>query len=207
MVETEALPTLTLLESRLHHLEFLLSGSADFNGVPEAIMKPLRNDETVASRLQSLERDLTRLTANNTLVQDMIRFQAQFPDLFSMSDIATRSKSVDPATEASVVLAHASSFPETASRLSSLKDLAIPPAESSAKLVELQPRLEKVKEVQERQLRQVAELRERSARIVERWVGEGVVGSGEAWAEMEARVRDAEKDVRRAERRKREEHA
>ena len=206
MAETEALMTLTLLESRLHNLEFLLSGTADPNGIPHAATRPARGEETIASKLKSLEDDLTRLTASNTLVQDMLRLQARFPDLFGTSDITAKLTSMDAATEASVVLAHASSFPETASRLSSLKDLAIPPAEASAKLVELQPRLERVKEVQDRQLRQVAELRERSARIVERWVSEGVVGSGEAWAEIEARVRDVEQGVRRVERRKREDN-
>jgi hypothetical protein len=207
MEETGALATLTLLESRLHHLEFLLSGAVGYDGIPEVAVKPARSDETVTSRLKSLEDDLTRLTSNSTLVQDMLRLQAQFPVLFGTSDSTSKSRSMDPATEASVVLAHASSFPETASRLSSLKDLTIPAAESSARLVELQPRLEKVKEVQARQLRQVAELRERSARIVERWVSGGVVGSAEAWAEVEARVRDGENGVRRVERQKREEYS
>ena len=207
MSETEAHTTLALLESRLHRLEFLLSGSADFNGIPEATTRPVKSDDTIASRLKALEDDLTRLTANSTLVQDMLRLQARFPDLFGISGPTTKQKSTDPSTEASVVLAQASSFPETASRLSSLQDLTIPRAEDSAKLVELQPRLEKTKEVQDRQLKQMAELRESSARIVERWVSEGVVGSGEAWAEVEARVRDVEKGVRRVERRTTEEKA
>jgi hypothetical protein len=205
MAATQALATLTLLESRLHHLEFLLSGSANYDGIPELAVKPVRSDETVLARLKSLEDDLTRLTTNNTLVQDMLRLQAQFPDLFGTLDTISKPRTMDPATEASVVLAHASSFPETASRLSSLKDLTIPAAESSAKLVELQPRLDRVKEVQTHQLRQVAELRVRSARIVERWVSDGIVGPTEAWAEMESRVRDIENGVRRVERRKREE--
>jgi hypothetical protein len=205
MSETEALTTLTLLESRLQRLEFLLSGSADSNGIPEVMTRPAKSDDTIASRLKALEEDLTQLTANSTLVQDMLRLQARFPDLFGTPGPTTKLKSTYPSTEASVVLAQASSFPETASRLFSLKDLTIPRAEDSAKLIELQPRLEKAKEVQDGQLRQMAELRERSARIVERWVSEGVVGSSEAWAEMEARVRDVEKGVRRVERRTTEE--
>jgi hypothetical protein len=207
MAETEAFATLTLLESRLHHLEFLLSGSVDSDGIPEVTVKPARSDETVVSRLKALEDDLTRLTSNSRLVKDMLHLQAQFPDVFGPSDSNTKAKTMDAGTEASVVLAHASTFPETASRLSSLKDLTIPPAEASAKLLELQPRIDKVKEVQAHQLRQVAELRERTARIVEQWVSNGVVGSAEAWAEVESRVRDVEKDVRRIEHRKREENA
>lgn len=207
MAEREALATLTLLESRLHHLEFLLSGSVDPDGIPNSTVKPARSEETIASRLRSLEENLTRLTANSTLVQDLLRLQARFPDLFGASEATTKSRTMDPGTEASVVLAHASSYPETASRLSSLKDLAMPPAAASAQLAELQPRLEKAKEVQSRQLRQVTELRDRSARIVERWVREGVVGAGEAWAETEARIRDVDKGVRRVERQKREQNA
>lgn len=201
MAETDALTTLTLLESRLHRLEFLLSSSTDTNGVPKVTTPPVKNNDTIASRLNSLEDDLTKLAANSTLVQDMLRLQARFPDLLGASSATMKPNDTDQSTEASVVLAHASSFPETASRLSSLKDLSIPPAEASSKLVELQPRLEKVKEVQDRQLRQVTELRERSARIVERWISQGVVGSGEAWAEMEACVRELEKGVRKVERR------
>lgn len=205
MAAFQALATFALLESRLHHLEFLLSGSVDHNGIPEAAVKPTRSDETVVSRLKSLEDDLTRLMTSSELVQDMLRLQAQFPDLFDTSDPTSKPRTLDPATEASVVLAHASSFPETASRLSSLKDLTVPPAVSSQKLIELQPRLTKVTEVQAHQLKQVAEFRERSARIVERWISDGMVGSAEAWAEMELRVRDVANGVRRVERRKREE--
>ena len=206
MAEHVAFATLGLLESRLHHLEFLLSGSVNSDGIPGVTVKPSRSDESIASRLKALEDDLTRLMSKSTLVKDMLHLQAQFPDLFGPSDSNSRSRAIDPSTEASMVLAHASSFPETASRLSSLKDLTIPPAEASAKLIELQPRIEKVKEVQAHHLRQVAELRERTARIVERWVSNGVVGSSEAWAEMEARVKDIEKGVRRIEHQKREEN-
>lgn len=205
IAENEAFATLTLLETRLHRLEFLLSGSTDHHGITEATVKPARRHEPVAARLKSLEDDLAKLTANSRLVQDMLRLQATFPNLFGTADATTKTRSMDPGTEASVVLAHASSFPETASRLLSLKDLAIPQAEASAKLVELQPELEKAKEIQARQLRQVVKLRERSARIVERWVSEGVVGSSEAWASVETRVQDVERGLRRVERRKREE--
>lgn len=47
--------------------------------------------------------------------------------------------------------------------------------------------------------REVAELRERSARVVERWVEVGVMGMGEVWGEWEERLKDCQREVRRCE--------
>lgn len=63
----------------------------------------------------------------------------------------------------------------------------------------LQPRLDKVREVQEAQMREVSALRARSAILVERWLEIGVVGQGEVWAEWEERIRATERGVRRIE--------
>ncbi len=49
------------------------------------------------------------------------------------------------------------------------------------------------------QLREVSNLRARSARLVERWIDVGVVGQGEVWADWEERVRVVERSVRRME--------
>jgi hypothetical protein len=100
----------------------------------------------------------------------------------------------------SIVLAHSSAYPETASRLSSLKDLPIPPAASSAQLADLQPRIDVVMKQQEQLEKELEELRRRSAAVVERWVRVGVVGLGEVWAEWEERIKRVERDVTRAER-------
>jgi hypothetical protein len=101
------------------------------------------------------------------------------------------------------VLAYASAFPETASRLTSLQDLPIPPASASASLIELQPRLDRLARVQEQQAAELADLRARSALLMKRWVEVGIVGGGELWAEWEGSVERAEKAVRRMEARAR----
>lgn len=106
---------------------------------------------------------------------------------------------MDTSAITSIVLAHASSFSETAARLTSVQDLPIPPASASVELIAMQPRLDKIKKVQEAQVREVSALRARSARLVERWLVVGVVGRGEVWAEWEERVRAAERGVRRRE--------
>ena len=97
------------------------------------------------------------------------------------------------------MFAHASAFAETVSRLNSLKDLPVPPASDSAELLQLQPRLAKVRDTQDDYTRQVAELRSRSAKLLERWVEVGLVGQGEVWAEWEERLRAAQRSVRQAE--------
>ena len=46
---------------------------------------------------------------------------------------------------------------------------------------------------------EVAELRRRSAKVIERWYELGVLGVGECWAEWESRVEGVERQVRRRE--------
>lgn len=100
---------------------------------------------------------------------------------------------------ASIVLSYASAFPETASRLSSLKDLPVPDTEASASLIELQPRLDRLARVQDEQAREVSELRVRSARAIQRWCEISSLGAGECWADWEARLEAVEREVSREE--------
>lgn len=77
-------------------------------------------------------------------------------------------------------------------------DVPIPPTESSLKLIQLEPRLAKVKLVQEAQKKEMAELRERTVEVLRRWYTLDVVGVGDFWAEIEGRVGMVERGVRRA---------
>ena len=104
-----------------------------------------------------------------------------------------------------IVTASAPSFSETSSRLSTLKDLPVPPASPFAQLVALKPRLERAEMLQEKQRQEMRELRARSAKVLERWYESGVLGMGECWAEWEGRVGFCEREVRRKERSRREE--
>ena len=195
-----ALTTLANLESRLQHVEFLLSGYTDPFGQPLPVTRPASQDKTVVARLEKLGRQLRKLSDSSALVRSVLGLQKQHPDLLApsfWSDHDAQS-TVDAGAAAPIVLAHASAFPEAASRLTSLKDLPVPPAAKSALLVDLGPRIEQARIVQEKQMREVNELRARSAKLVERWVGLQV-GIGECWADWEGRMTEAERELRRVE--------
>ena len=80
-----------------------------------------------------------------------------------------------------------------------IQDMPIPPAESSAALIDLRPRLAKMELIQDSQAKELADLRLRSAAVLQRWYEVGVLGAGECWAEWEERVLNAEKSIRREE--------
>lgn len=75
----------------------------------------------------------------------------------------------------------------------------MPDAQSSAALIELQPQLDRVAQMQDQQAAEISELRIRTARVLQRWYDVGLVGSGECWAEWEGRLEDVEREVRRRE--------
>jgi len=214
--DASALATLSMLEERLHRLEYLLHGTSNAFGVPDPASPPAKHDEVVSARLAQLQGNLHRLASMRGVVQDVLdlcikpsitnlrefadqRKDAHYPDLFIPAAGDQPPTTLDISTIAAIVLAHASSISESASRLTSLQDLPVPPASASADLIAMQPRLEKAKKVQEAQLHELSELRARSARLVERWLEVGVVGQGEVWAEWEERTRTAERGVRRLE--------
>lgn len=121
------------------------------------------------------------------------------PDLFQTTPPHEIPQGLTPQTLASIVLSYATAFPETASRLTSLNDLPVPDAQSSASLIELQPQLERLAQVQTAQAAEISELRVRTASVLQRWYEVGLVGSGEAWAEWEGRLEDVERETRRKE--------
>ena len=100
------------------------------------------------------------------------------------------------------VLAHAPLYAATNSQLQSLKDLPLPPASASAALIGLHPRLTLLEERRERQAAEVSELRDRSAKLLQRWYEIGVLGRGECWQEWDERVGRVEQKVRREETRR-----
>lgn len=77
-------------------------------------------------------------------------------------------------------------------------DVPIPSAESSLQLIQIEPRLAKVKLLQEAQKKEMAELRERTVEVLGRWYRLDVLGVGDFWAEVEGRVGRVESGVRRA---------
>jgi len=83
--------------------------------------------------------------------------------------------------------------------LTQLQDTPVADPASAVKLVDLRERIGKAAVRQDQQARELAELRARSAMVVERWYEMGVLEMGENWADWEERVREAEILVRRKE--------
>ncbi|WEW55926.1 hypothetical protein PRK78_001361 [Emydomyces testavorans] len=192
--------TIEPLQTRLRRIEYLLTGQTTWTGEPEGLSAPPASvRETVTARLAELEHDLRVLSTQVPAVQDMLKLYCRYPDLFQTSDPTTVPSTLSTQSLASIVLSYAAAFPETASRLSSLQDLPVPPASVSTGLIELQPRIDRLLKEQEKQARDVAELRARSALLMKRWMEVGIVGGGEVWGEWEERTRRAEREVRRLE--------
>lgn len=95
------------------------------------------------------------------------------------------------------MLASSSSYSSTASRLSSILDLPTPSADLSAQLVELVPRIAQLEAVQAAQDAEIAELRARSAAVVQKWYTNDILRVGDAWADLEGRVEQGEQRIRR----------
>lgn len=149
---------------------------------------PLLHSTAFASHLNTLDYNLLTATPDD-----------RFPDLFQSPPPQEIPEGLSTRTLASIVLSYATAFPETASRLTSLNDLPVPDAQSSAALIELQPKLDRLAQAQAQQAESISELRVRTARALQRWYEVGLVGSGECWAEWEGRLEDVEREVRRRE--------
>jgi hypothetical protein len=81
----------------------------------------------------------------------------------------------------------------TASQLVAINDAPIPDPALSASLVELLPRLQRAQAVQEEQMRKIAELRQRSAKVLEQWFLIGIEGVNECFAEWDERTFEMDK--------------
>ncbi|KAJ5149251.1 hypothetical protein N7448_000829 [Penicillium atrosanguineum] len=200
-LESEAVAgaTIELLEARLRRLSYLLTGATEWTGVPTDPEKPTSHEETVSRRVARLERELEKLSRNVPAVGDVIQLHDRFPDLFEPPPTHEVPEGLSTRTLSSIVLSYATAFPETASRLTSLNDLPVPDAQSSADLIELQPKLDSLAQTQAQQAETISELRVRTARVLQRWYEVGLVGGGECWAEWEGRLEDVEREVRRRE--------
>jgi hypothetical protein len=82
--------------------------------------------------------------------------------------------------------------------LVSINDAPIPTAESSAKLIDLEGRLAQLQLAQDNQAHEIAALKQRSAAALQRWYSVDILQAGDYWAELEERVEEVEKHVRRA---------
>ena len=124
---------------------------------------------------------------------------SRHPDLFKPSTTPETPDELDPAGRMAIVLMEAPSYPTTASQLTSLNDLSLPPTETFTSLVALQPRMMELAERQYKQAMEVAELRKKSVVLIMRWHEVSILGQGRCWAEWDTRLRKAERTIRREE--------
>jgi DNA phosphorothioation-dependent restriction protein DptG len=94
-------------------------------------------------------------------------------------------------------MASASSYPSTASRLTSILDAPIPPAETSTQLIDLQPRVANIEALQVVHESEIAELRQRSAAVIQKWYNMEILQAGDNWAELVGRIEQVEQHSRR----------
>lgn len=201
-----AIETIDLLEARLRRIEYAVCGHVE---------KATNTTNTISAvnRLGQLEHSLHQLASKSRVVQDLLKLRgssdplprtpclylldSRYPDLFQSINSDDLPTTLDTSSILSIILASASSYPATASRLTSILDVPIPPSELSAQLINLQPRIAKVGALQVAQSADIAELRERSATVIQRWYTMDILGAGDSWAELEGRVGQVEREVRR----------
>ncbi|KAI9758767.1 MAG: hypothetical protein M4579_002870 [Chaenotheca gracillima] len=191
-----AIETLSLLESRLRRLEFVVTGAA------EPIHEPAegrRKEDSIAARLEGVEHAYNKLAMESDLVQEVLQLQSQFPDAFALAPSKSSAPSMSTMEMLSVVLSSATQLSTASSDLTVIHDMPVPSAETSAALIELQPRIAKLSRAQERQAREIAVLRQRSARLLERWYEVNILEGGECWTEWDQRMMRVEREVKRAE--------
>ncbi|KAI4135766.1 MAG: hypothetical protein LQ347_000401 [Umbilicaria vellea] len=197
-LDKTATVTIELLEYRLRRIEFVLSGNEEAQSVLQQAAAQGKGFTTHA-RITRLEEALSKLSSKSTIVDQLLRLHARFPDLFQPTAPEEIPISLTTAELLAVVSSCASTYSIAASRLTTLQNSPIPAAEHSASLIVLEPRLAEVELEQRLQAMELAELRSRTAAIIQRWYELGVLGGGECWTEWEGRVETVEKNIRQKE--------
>lgn len=195
-----AVDTLRMLHERLARIDFAVNGDSSAN-------EDKQSTSSATARLRALERTLSTLAARSPAVSDILQLHNSHPELFHPADSKAVPTTLPPASLAQLVLAHDQLYRTTSTQLSTLNENKdIPDPSALTKLIALQPRVEKIEARQAQQASEFAELRARSAKIVEQWYENGVLDMGERWAAWEEELKDCEILVRRKEAaRKREE--
>ncbi|KAI9882983.1 MAG: 37S ribosomal protein S16, mitochondrial [Watsoniomyces obsoletus] len=183
------LETIEHLESRLRLVHHAVIG--DHEGLPSSTDSDSIN-RPITERLSQLERALERLSEGSQVIQELLQLYARHPDWFRPARPNEVPSLLGDDEQLAIVMSMVTIFPETVSRLTSVEDLSVPPTETYTGVLKELPRMQKLSAVQERQAHEVAQLRHRSALALERWYRHSVMGSGECWAEWDARMRQAE---------------
>ncbi|EME84925.1 uncharacterized protein MYCFIDRAFT_7188, partial [Pseudocercospora fijiensis CIRAD86] len=191
--------TLSMLAERLQRIDYVVNGDQQ-----ETDEKASAHHASASARLRNLERTLKALAARSHAVSDILQLQKHYPELFHPTDSHAPPSSLAPASLAHLILAHDSLYKTSAVQLSTLNDNStVPESTPMVKLIAMQSRIDKLEAKQIEQAQEFAELRARSARVVEKYYESGVLQMGERWTEWEERLKDCEILVRRKEAAKR----
>lgn len=220
-MDAAASRTIELLEHRLDHVRSLLSCDDRMECDLQHVMDHGKNS-TVLARLSTIQSRLSQLSEKSPVVRRLLQLcgclsarllpsreiiaysfhdgeDSMHPDLFHPTTSDLPPTSLTTSEILSIINSCATSYQTTASCLTSIKDVPIPPAEESATLMALHPRMAQLELLQESQAKEMAELRSRSASTIQRWYELGVLAGGECWTEWEGRVANVEKVVRQEE--------
>ena len=214
--EVVALETVESLEARLGKVEYVLNGNVSY-GRRQEVRSAGQN---VFQRLAQLERALEQLRGSSKVVDNLLRLRtsehplngaleadhdadARNPDWFQPSTAGEVPSLLKDGELLAIVMAMADIYPTSLSGLTAISDTPVPPTEASVTLVNLYPRIDRLRAVQEEQIQEIDRLRYRSATAVKRWYQNVVLGSGECWADWDERVDEVERRVKRMERARR----
>lgn len=189
-------PSLHLLEARLQRINYALNGDSE---IEDASTTHPPAHSTAALRLRNLERQMQLIASRSSAAEEVLSLQSMHPEIFDRTTETEQPNVLSLGPQAALVLSHAQLYSRVAGQLQSLNETSIPDPTSASKLRELEPRIAKATAKQDKQAKELADLRSRSAAAVERWYETGVLGMAERWAEWEERMRDVEIVVRRLE--------
>ncbi|KAH7376977.1 nuclear distribution protein [Plectosphaerella cucumerina] len=183
--------TVKLLEARLSRIEHLLFGAPVAS--PSA-----RLDTPATENVEALERRFHNLLGQVKVYAELIKLYRMNPSLFNSNSPSEPPIDLSPEAIRATVIASASSYPATASSLTSVSDCPIPDPSQSAALAALIPRLRGIAATQTAQKAEAAELRARSEAVIQAWYEDGVLGTSRFVADVEGRLTKIERQTRKA---------
>ncbi|KAF2868065.1 hypothetical protein BDV95DRAFT_630707 [Massariosphaeria phaeospora] len=189
--EEAALLTLTLLESRLDRIEYVLGGRKK---------KTEDKPRTVPERMHKIERSLQELSAKSELLNDVQELLKKHSDLLKpVEDDEKEDAGLEMAEKAALVVERAPGFAAIASQLRALNDQQIPSTDGFTKLAKLRPRMAELENRQLQLALQISLVRRKNGLMVQRTKNIHHLGPDRCFVEYYQRIRDSERTILRGE--------
>ncbi|QUC18081.1 uncharacterized protein UV8b_02322 [Ustilaginoidea virens] len=190
-LDQTTLATLSLLESRLLRIEYLLYG--------QTVSPPPAQQDAALRRMKNLERRFSMMVSQIRVYGELLKIYRSHPDLFHAPKASEPPSQLSMSAIRSIVLASASAFPSTLSSLTNIKDSPIPDLSESAALISSAERMKSMEATQIAQLAEISDLRRRSEAAMLSWYEKVVLTGSQGLADVESRVQGLERLVRRKE--------